>query len=355
MDLIHDGVDEKRRTERWLEPLWHGDTMWYESCMVISDNDGSEPYVPLLFEPENIVTVHHSRMDVQYEEGRDYALKDGRLIFPHGSGVPVVSRRELIMEEEAPGESMPGREGGYVLFHEGSYFHDRQIAVTYMHSRTGWQGPVPTNQSRLLPHTARKLASGEKFKLVVYGDSITEGANASGAVGAPPYMPAWPQLVAQDLNGKYPAEVHLTNMAKGGMQSDWGRANAGDVAELRPDLTIIAFGMNDGTHGRSAADFKANIESIMDTIRAKKKDAEFVLVSPMLANPATFFAGNQAAYVAVLQPLSGPGRAFVDVTSLHAYLLRHKRYADMTGNHINHPNDFLSRLYAQAITAIWNA
>jgi len=163
LGLIHDGVDEKRQTERWLEPLWHGDTMWYESCMVISDNDGSEPYVPLLFEPENIVTVHHSRMDVQYEEGRDYALKDGRLIFPHGSGVPVVSRRELIMEEEAPGESMPGREGGYVLFHEGSYFHDRQIAVTYMHSRTGWQGPVPANQSRLLPHTARKLASGVKF------------------------------------------------------------------------------------------------------------------------------------------------------------------------------------------------
>lgn len=37
------------------------------------------------------------------------------------------------------------------------------------------------------------------------------------------------------------------------------------------------------------------------------------------------------------------------MTSLHASLLEKKPYYHMTGNNINHPNDFLARLYAQSI------
>ena len=34
---------------------------------------------------------------------------------------------------------------------------------------------------------------------------------------------------------------------------------------------------------------------------------------------------------------------------MHTYPLSKKRYEDMDGNGVNHPNDFLARVYAQTI------
>ena len=41
--------------------------------------------------------------------------------------------------------------------------------------------------------------------------------------------------------------------------------------------------------------------------------------------------------------------AVAEVTSAHKYVLEHKEYYDMTGNNVNHPNDFLARIYAMVI------
>lgn len=339
--------------ESWMKPFWQGDTMWFESCLIVYD-ELAEPQASLLFEPEEIISVHHSRLDVEYMEGHDWIYDNGKLKFPSCTSIPITSHKALSFLDELPGQSMPRRGVGYVLHHEGSFFHDRQIAITYKHSGNGWKGIRPAGQSHLLPVSSSKLAAVGEFKFVVYGDSIGEGANSSGSVGVPPFMPSWAQLIYLDLERKFPVKVQFSNMSKGGMQSDWGRENAETVAALRPDLTVIAFGMNDGTHGCAPEKFKENIESIMKTIRRSQPDAEFILVSPMLANPETSFAGNQEEYAALLEQLSGEGCVFVDLTALHVQLLQQKRYVDMTGNHINHPNDFLSRWYAQAIAAVWD-
>ena len=44
------------------------------------------------------------------------------------------------------------------------------------------------------------------------------------------------------------------------------------------------------------------------------------------------------------------GVATANMTGVHQELLRHKSFLDMTGNNINHPNDFLSRWYAQFVS-----
>jgi len=40
------------------------------------------------------------------------------------------------------------------------------------------------------------------------------------------------------------------------------------------------------------------------------------------------------------------------VTSIHQHILNFKRYYDMTGNNVNHPNDFMARVYTQVVNAI---
>ncbi|MBC7856352.1 MAG: lysophospholipase, partial [Pirellulaceae bacterium] len=57
-------------------------------------------------------------------------------------------------------------------------------------------------------------------------------------------------------------------------------------------------------------------------------------------------------YRDALASLCQPGIALADMTTLWAELLKHKQDWDLTGNGVNHPNDFGHRLYAQVLTAL---
>ena len=63
-----------------------------------------------------------------------------------------------------------------------------------------------------------------------------------------------------------------------------------------------------------------------------------------------FFA-NQPRYIGVLQEIAArrKGVGVADMTSIHRYVLDRKPFCDQSGNNINHPNDFISRLYTQVI------
>ena len=43
------------------------------------------------------------------------------------------------------------------------------------------------------------------------------------------------------------------------------------------------------------------------------------------------------------------GFGLAQVTTMHKEILRYKNYYSMTGNNINHPTDFIIRVYAQNI------
>ena len=48
----------------------------------------------------------------------------------------------------------------------------------------------------------------------------------------------------------------------------------------------------------------------------------------------------------------GSAAELARITSMHQTLLKRKHFYDMTGNNINHPNDFLARIYAQTLLAV---
>jgi hypothetical protein len=157
---------------------------------------------------------------------------------------------EMYPAKAKSGWTFPKRGGGFVLWREGSYFHDRQLAVTYTHKKGLWDGPVPTYAGDKLPNTLRKLKQGLPVKIVLYGDSIAQGGNASGFTGVPPHMPAFGELFVEYLRSVYASSISVDNTAVGGKNSAWGVANSHDrVAAREPDLVVLAFGMNDGTAG----------------------------------------------------------------------------------------------------------
>jgi len=141
------------------------------------------------------------------------------------------------------------------------------------------------------------------------------------------------------------------NKAVGGKGCVWGAENAATAfKDQHPDLVLIGFGMND--LALPADQFDANIRKIMEAARVENPDVEFILIQSMERNPQFVGGvGNIAAFGEKLKAHRSPGVAFVDIMSLHEALLRKKRYEDMTGNMFNHPNDFLARVYAQAVSA----
>ncbi len=86
-----------------------------------------------------------------------------------------------------------------------------------------------------------------------------------------------------NLESAYGTKVTLANFAVGGTDTAWGLANIGKLIEARPDLVILAFGMNDSA-GRPAKDYQANMQAMMEAVRRELPEAEFVLVAPMLGN-----------------------------------------------------------------------
>lgn len=338
--------------EAYIQPYWSGDIVYQESVMPVADKNGGVPDLNLLYPAEQIISVRSSDLQTEYTEGKDYELVDGKLRILPKSAIPAVPY-DTFYPHWDNGQCMQmnvNYGSGYVFYSEGSAMHAMQIAVTYAHKGT-FPGAVPACKKTQLPKTTAKLENGEKLQICVYGDSISTGLNSSGKVGAAPNASPWFQMFADKLGKTYPnANIAMNNPSISGKKSDWGATEANIHVGYGPDLCIIAFGMNDGTKLYGQEFYRQNIQKIMDAARAGNPDCEFVLVATMLANPeAGDFAGCQKDYLPVLQNMEGEGVAVMDMTSFHESLLTQKPYRDMSGNNVNHPNDFLARGYAQLL------
>ncbi len=336
----------------YLRPYWTGRVMYHESVMPLTDAQGNVPDIPLLYHAEKILSLRSSDLAVEYVEGRDYQLEDGRLRIPKGSTIPLFPYEEYYPALPKPEATFPRADGnGNIFFSEGSVLHSRQLAVTYGHEDP-YMGHIPVYQGDKLPGAIRRLQGGEPLRILVYGDSICTGANSSGKVGAAPFAPPWFDMLLGALRERYVSNrITLINTAVGGTASAWGAEHAWENAAMhRPDLAILGFGMNDGSGLVGPDRFEANMRRIVEAIRAANQDCEFILIATMLPNrEVTGFFGLQEQYWPRLQAMTGPGTVLANMTQFHMDLLRKKRYADMTGNNVNHPNDFLARAYAQLL------
>jgi lysophospholipase L1-like esterase len=125
------------------------------------------------------------------------------------------------------------------------------------------------------------------------------------------------------------------------------------VASLEPDLVVIAFGQND-FWSVSPDTFAGNVSSIIQTVRSGNPKAEFLLVSTMRFDPAyaadNIYWDNVTEYDSKLRALIGPGVQLIDMTAISGAVFAAKAPKDCLNDPL-HPNDYLSRWYAQSLTA----
>ena len=58
---------------------------------------------------------------------------------------------------------------------------------------------------------------------------------------------------------------------------------------------------------------------------------------------------HQDEYSESLKGLEGMGVAIADIQAVQKEIGKRKRYIDITGNWLNHPNDYLARILAQVV------
>lgn len=321
-----------------LAPFWLSTEMTAEPLVFLSDADDSVS-ARLLFSPSGEVIITNGAGDRHYTEGSDYVLDRvaRRLWRTPGSRIPFVD----------PAGGAP-RDVIQVQAHTS--------IASYAHADDAWRGDVPAVVSPRLPRTRDRLENGQPLCLGVLGDSISEGYDASGFHGVTPRQPPYARLVADGLTlltgmaGCDDAPVTLCNLAVAGSTAEDGRWLAADMAACKPDLVIVAFGMNDAGYAEPQH-FAANIADIMRRVAEARVDTEFILVAPMRPTRHCTWVdhGRFTLYRGALRELTRAGVAIADVTAVWDAVLTRKHEYDLSGNGSNHPNDFGHRLYAQTV------
>ena len=342
-------------TPEQLVPFWTVQTMYGESVLFVREKADGDAVASLLFEPTRLLSVTNSAGDVVYEEGRDYTWRAGTrtISLPAGSRITCKTPEDLRCTPGSQPYALTRRDGqGEIRFGGGLEYHGMQTLITYEH-KGSWPTQVPTLAREQLPRTLTLLKEKKPLTVALLGDSISTGCNASGWSHGAPCQPPYQDLLVMNLEQKYGSTITLKNFAVGGTDTSWGLANCDKVSEVKPDLVILAFGMNDSA-GRPAQDYQANIRGMVEAVRKDVPHAEFILIATMVGNPdwVTLKQELFPQYRDALAELCGSGIALADMTTLWTEFLQRKQDRDLTGNGVNHPNDFGHRVYAQVLSAL---
>ncbi len=365
--------------ERELSPLWAGECVYRETVMFI----GKEDRAPLLYVPTEILSVTSYDGAILYREGEDYVCSaDGMLSLCENSQIPYIEEEAFYHDDPSSLISVPykGKET-FIYWGEGTTMTRWQIAVTYRHAST----PIlpPDRYENRFADFLSKMERGEDVTVLFYGDSITRGANSSYACETPPFLPPWSMLCSEYLARRYEFREHFVdtglewalpvpqedltfgdrgtlsfiNTAVSGWTSGQGLENLQErilnqIETHGCDLMVFAFGMNDKRI--TVEEHVANMRAMVEQVVRVTPQASVLLVVPMYANPAsTRWCTVQPLFEEADKVLAeeytrqGTPCAVVPMTTMSARVLARKRFCDYSGNNINHPNDFMMRLYAR--------
>jgi lysophospholipase L1-like esterase len=332
-------------------------TMENESVVFCSDLQPRS--ARLLFPPLEIQSVKRANGTQTFEETIDYTVDaDGLISLTPDSTIPVLDY--YASEKDDTFYRFIDMNGQIFYSPGGVWKHNAyDVVVSYTHTNSlaalmdgAWASKLTVALSRMQAQLP--------VNVTFYGDSITVGAQASSlAPGAEPFAPSYPMQVVDDLKTRYGYDqISYANLSVGGKMSSWGLENIQQVIDTDPDLVVLAFGMNDSSQSVPTADYKQNTESMIEALRIANPNVSIILVAEFSPNPE-FANANYALRAQARDALfdlysAYENTAFADVGAVSRPIAERKKFQDFSGNNINHPNDFMHRIYADVIQNVFD-
>lgn len=316
--------------------------------------------VRLLFPAEKIDRVYCSATGKEFLAGRDYLHTPGSdvILRPETSRIPYWGDDELYPSDDAlfypdpAATAVPNPGKPNLRFDAKNFFAQMQFEVDYTAVEMT-EFPVHKAENSRLPRFRKLLQTpGASCRIVWLGDSISEGYNASGYLKVMPFQPPFAELTANALKEHFPARVELLNLGVNGYTSAVPLEKDDRYLASEPDLLVIAFGMNDLRN--DVAGYIANLEKIISRCKARYPLAEYLLISPMSGNPEWCYtplakSREMAAALDEFIRTAPITCALARLTALWECLLEKKSFMDLTGNGVNHPNDYGHRVLAAGV------
>ena len=336
--------------EQYTTPVWEGDTVYHESVLFIEDEEGKVTAPALLYTPGRILSVASRGLDKTYVLGKDFTVEGNKIVLTADTSIPVMPYSEYIADEGYAAT----KDDATKFVKANKDVAKYQLYVSYTHA-DAWTLEKPKAQLSSLPGLKAKLEAKENVNLLFVGDSITEGFETSSKNNVAPYMPTYATMVTDALKVRY--DYNGITAVNGAYRST---TTAHGITQHIPnnmtadtDVVFIAYGMN---QYNDTTNYPDHIRQMMDYCLEVNPEVEFVLVSTMTANTTCAHLANNvlSAQEDLLDTIAGEysGTVVAPVNTMFESIQTVKRYIDITGNFINHPNDFGARLYAQIILTV---
>lgn len=346
--------------EAYLRPYWYTREIYNETATFV----GEDGEATLLFTPTEVHSVRDYQLGITYVEGRDYIIEGNKIKRVKGGNMPYWKEDEYFMK--TPGAiAIPADkaecefdfdETRYLFYGEGTTVTCKQVAITYRHAEA-YNGPAMEYQGEKLTPFLQKIENGEDVNVMVYGDSVAVGCNASGTSyggNVNPYMPDFANIVKQYIEKNYSVNVNLENMAVGGWKvSDCIQNYDARIKSKNIDLMILRIGGNDGD--ASEGRYSYEMTTLISSFFADYPNACLIVQTPEVANRQSTWKlnvgeiGGWTENIVSEHPFSDR-IAIARVQDFTQWVeSRGKRTRDWLANNVNHANDFMIRAYAQIL------
>lgn len=346
-----------------VTPFYTGNVIYNESVLLVRGEDGVAKG-NLQFKPVRILSVRDYTLKNEYDLSL-FEITENTIKAKTPEQVTYLTENNLYGLEMPEGFNLTTSIGnvltdcvlmGGAVYTESPFYYGKQIYVSYVYDANELDLDLYANyKTSGLNKTKTKLAFGDDLKICATGDSVMEGCSSSKKFNHEPFMENFMTLTVNALNEAYDGTITLSNQAVGGKTSGWGAEDAQTIAlaNEHPDLLYIHFGINDSGAGASAESYYLNIKKIIDDVQGVNPECEVVLIKAFNANPDIYDRTRFEKYWSKLDKLAEENENVytLDMFSQSLKLLEVKDYYSVTGNGINHVNDFSARLYAMNMIA----
>ncbi len=296
----------------------------------------------LSFQPAKILSIINPSTNHPYVEGRDYLyIKNIGFSIPHNSHI-----------KQAPvdyGTMLSKTEQDLYGVKVTTEIMSFQIAVNYVKNSNV---KLITKVNNAPPFKLQSSTDKNDFRITFFGDSVTLGANAS-SIYTPPNQPGYVELVMSSLTKNYP---NINFLYRNNSVGGWSTLNMTSalhyrVLDLKSDLVVLAFGLNSGD--QNSKEYTTQILAAINKIHNKYPSSTVLVVSPTRPNPLSKISSKTdiTGFALGLKEITKNNKnvLLADITPVWDKLLIGKNYLDLTGNGLNHPNDFVHRVISQIV------
>ncbi|MCP4716715.1 MAG: hypothetical protein GY868_16460 [Deltaproteobacteria bacterium] len=195
-----------------------------------------------------------------------------------------------------------------------------------------------------LKKTVEKLTTGDDLKLVALGDSLTHGWMVERG-----YL----NFLREKIAGNFPRSImKIINRGIPGDTADGGLCRLKEhVLDSVPDLVFVQFGLNDAFSGCPVAQYRRNIEGIIDGIVAKSSAEILLMTSVALDGRDKELAYS---YYDCLQSVAA--QRSIPIVTVHEYWERRMAEGVLFESLVQvdrvHPTEDGYRLMAEAIVEV---